>query len=64
MNTEENKIIISLINCIESAIEIGDWKVDGRCDPEMPLEYAKQHLRNAGYTEDSFTKSEWFAQWV
>lgn len=30
-----------LVETIDAAIRLGDWEVDGRCDPDMDLERAR-----------------------
>lgn len=50
---KHDKIILALVETIEQAIEIGDWKVDGRCDPDMILAFAKEHLKKSGFKRKS-----------
>ena len=38
-----------LVDAVEQAIEFGDWKVDGRCDPDMALSCARDLLFDNGY---------------
>lgn len=42
---EHYKIIYKLVEAINSAITMGDWIVDGRCDPDMVLAIAKRFLQ-------------------
>ena len=49
----DEQIIADLIECIELAIERGDWKVDGACDPDIALARAKQTLKLRGWVENS-----------
>lgn len=41
----------SLKQTVQSAIEAGDWKVDGACDPTMDLEHLANCLANPGKRE-------------
>ena len=41
-----------LVETTEKAIESGDWKVDGACDPDSDLEYARHVLRRHGWTQN------------
>lgn len=41
--------IKNLHTCILKAVEIGDWKVDGRCDPTLYMELAEEFIRNNDY---------------
>ena len=34
-------LIADLVDCINSAIKAGDWKVDGACDPDSILKRAR-----------------------
>ena len=34
-------LIADLVDCINSAIKAGDWKVDGPCDPDSILKRAR-----------------------
>ena len=58
MRTKETESLKSLVEIIEHAIRIGDWKVDGRCDPDMELYRAEQILLDNGYRRDSITGEE------
>jgi hypothetical protein len=51
-------VINVLVNAIEQAIEIGDWKVDGRCDPDLALCCAKDLLSDNGYKKELDTMAE------
>lgn len=42
-----------LLELIRHAIDAGDWKVDGACDPDSAIEYASAVLRSRGWTENS-----------
>lgn len=44
--SEERYLISGLVCAIEAAIRLGDWKVDGRCDPDAILHRAKTFLDN------------------
>ena len=35
-------IVRELVECMEAAIQSGDWKVDGACDPTLVLLRAKK----------------------
>ena len=47
----KNQCIANLIEIMEKAIESGDWKVDGSCDPVFAIEQAKHVLRQSGMLE-------------
>ncbi len=49
-----------LVETVEQAISAGDWKVDGVCDPDADLEYARHALRNNGWTKNSVDNT-WMA---
>lgn len=51
-NDEKLRFIADLVDCIETAIKAGDWKVDGVCDPEALLEGARFMLKKNGYKQD------------
>jgi hypothetical protein len=36
--------LADLLEAVEAAIEAGDWKVDGACDPDLAIRQAKQAL--------------------
>jgi hypothetical protein len=55
---DQTEWIRSLLHAMNAAIEIGDWKVDGRCDPTMLMEGAKEHLLKFGYTHDELTETQ------
>lgn len=52
------EILKNLLETVECAIRIGDWKVDGRCDPDMIIERAESVLLANGYRRDSLTGEE------
>lgn len=37
----------SLVEMVETAIQAGDWRVDGACDPERAIDMAKSALAQA-----------------
>jgi hypothetical protein len=37
-----------LLIVIKTAIELGDWNVDGRCDPELEIANAEKYLSSIG----------------
>ena len=41
---KQTKALKELLEAVEHAIEIGDWKVDGRCDPDLAINRAKEAL--------------------
>jgi len=41
------EIIKALVACMESAIEAGDWQIDGACDPTMALINARKAIAEA-----------------
>ena len=56
---EQIENIKELIEIMETAINSGDWRVDGACDPEMAMRRAQQLLRDSGYERDGLTGEEW-----
>jgi hypothetical protein len=58
-NNESDMIIASLLQAMEAAIESGDWKVDGACDPDCVMARAVEHLSKRGYVRDGITSTEW-----
>jgi len=40
----KDEALKDLLKIVEHAIEIGDWKVDGRCDPDLAINRAKEAL--------------------
>ncbi len=50
-------VLVSLVECVESAIDSGDWKVDGACDPSLFIDVACALLRDAGYVRNSIDNS-------
>ena len=42
--TKQTEALKELLEAVEHAIEIGDWKVDGRCDPDLAINRAKKAL--------------------
>lgn len=47
-----------LLGVVEQAIKSGDWKVDGACDPDSAIEWAKSELMKAGYHRNGVS-GEW-----
>jgi hypothetical protein len=47
-----------LVDAVEQAIELGDWKVDGRCDPDMTLSCARDLLFDNGYEKSLDTLAQ------
>jgi hypothetical protein len=47
-----------LVGAVEQAIELGDWKVDGRCDPDMTLSCARDLLFDNGYEKSLDTLAQ------
>ena len=43
---------------VEAAIEMGDWKVDGRCDPDAILAASNLLLKHHGMKKDIDTFAE------
>lgn len=50
----EALIIANLVDAIESAIEKGDWVVDGACDPDIALSNAVEYLKMVGMHKRKF----------
>lgn len=46
-----------MLETAEAAIRSGDWKVDGACDPDSDIEYAKHVLRANGWRQNSVDDS-------
>ena len=53
LKMDKNQCIANLIEIMEKAIESGDWRVDGACDPDWAIEQAKYVLRQGGWTQNS-----------
>lgn len=53
--------LAELLEIACAAIEMGDWTVDGRCDPDTALNRAADVLRNSGWTQNSIDGS-WFKE--
>lgn len=49
---KQTKALKDLLEAVEHAIEIGDWQVDGRCDPDLAINRAKKALEQ----EQSFAE--------
>ena len=43
MNQNQN-VLRDLLEAVETAIQAGDWKVDGTCDPDLAIRRAKKTL--------------------
>jgi len=54
-----DEIIVALLECIYQAIDSGDWKVDGACDPDSEISRAEYFLRKSGWTKDGITGTTW-----
>lgn len=50
--------LAELLEIVCAAIEIGDWTVDGRCDPDVAVHRAEQVLRDSGWTKNN-TDGSW-----
>lgn len=37
-------VLQDLLEAVEAAIQAGDWKVDGACDPDLAIRRAKETL--------------------
>jgi hypothetical protein len=59
---EHIEIIKDLVEIIKQAIESGDWKVDGACDPDLALYRAEKALVAEGYRLDGLTGTEYLKQ--
>ena len=59
MNTKEHALtaLARLLETVEQAIESGDWKVDGTCDPDATITYAKHVLQSDGWRQNSIDES-------
>lgn len=55
MKTRSLDVLAQLVETVEQAIQNGDWKVDGRCDPEIILHHAEAVLKKHGYRRDGLT---------
>ena len=55
---KQTKALKDLLEAVEHAIEIGDWKVDGRCDPDLAINRAKKALEqpSSKNIRDSFNE--------
>lgn len=41
-----------LLDAVEAAIQAGDWKVDGACDPDLAIRRAKEALAQTQEPDD------------
>lgn len=59
MNTKEHALtaLARMLETVEHAIASGDWKVDGACDPDVNIAYAKHVLQGAGWEQNSIDES-------
>ena len=53
-----------LLEAVEDAIQAGDWKVDGACDPDSVIRRSKEALAQpeqepVGAVKDLFTQAAW-----
>jgi len=60
MNNEITEILARLLETVEQAIMVGDWKVDGRCDPDMIMHKAESILIDNGYRRESVNGEDFF----
>lgn len=51
-------VLQDLLEAVEAAIQAGDWKVDGACDPDSAIEWAISELTKAGYHRNGVS-GEW-----
>lgn len=42
-------LLSELVECVETAIRAGDWKVDGACDPDSIIYQSKRYLEFKGW---------------
>lgn len=54
---EHVEVLRDLSEVCRAAIKAGDWKVDGACDPDSDLEYARHTLRRNGWRPNSIDGS-------
>ena len=54
-------VLQDLLEAVEAAIQAGDWKVDGACDPDLAIRRAKETLARpeqdrawVGLTDEEF----------
>jgi len=64
MKNEITETLRELVEGVNQAIENGDWKVDGRCDPDMVLTRAETILLNCGYRKDELTGTKFYYEEV
>lgn len=57
MDTNTCDALARLLEIVEHAIAAGDWKVDGACDPDADIEYAKHVLRSHGWVQNGVDAS-------
>ena len=53
------EILADLCSSVNFAIKSGDWKVDGRNDPDYILSVASATLEQEGWHLDGITGDEW-----
>jgi len=46
-------LLVEAVNLMRSAINSGDWTVDGACDPDAFLQSAEHALRQHGYVQNA-----------
>lgn len=56
---DEESLIAILLKVMQSAIDAGDWKVYGACDPTRAMEHATSLLHSRGWRKDILSGSYW-----
>lgn len=51
-------ILADLLSVVEQAIESGDWKVDGACDPDASIQRSIHCLEGLGFHRNGIS-GEW-----
>lgn len=59
MNDNEFETLKELAESVLLAIDSGDWKVDGRNDPELILDRVNRIMTRRGYTLDGLMGLEY-----
>lgn len=47
------RLLAAAHDLMTAAIESGDWKIDGACDPDSTLRSIEGMLRDAGWVQNS-----------
>lgn len=54
--TKQTEALKELLEIVEHAIIVGDWKVDGACDPEMIINACEEALEQLTFLDECIAK--------